>query len=75
MHSDLLSVHNIFLFNVVFADRRTEIQKSVLEPSCLKKVSEQPKVECSPKKPMGAKVYSCDETGTQVVAPWGRLCS
>ncbi|XP_040524086.1 dynein axonemal heavy chain 14 [Gallus gallus] len=43
-------------------DRRTEIQKSVLEPSCLKKVCEHPKVECSLKKPMGAKVYSYDET-------------
>ncbi|XP_031455632.1 dynein heavy chain 14, axonemal isoform X1 [Phasianus colchicus] len=43
-------------------DRRTEIQKSVLEPSCLKKVCEQPNVECSLKKPIRAKVYSYDET-------------
>lgn len=61
-------MHNIFLFNVLFADRRTEIQKSVLEPSCLKKVCEQPDVECSLKKPIRAKVYSYDETGMQVVA-------
>ncbi|XP_042748646.1 dynein axonemal heavy chain 14 [Lagopus leucura] len=44
------------------SDRRTEILKSVLEPSCLKKVCEQPDVECSLKKPIRAKVYSYDET-------------
>ncbi|XP_072189568.1 dynein axonemal heavy chain 14 [Excalfactoria chinensis] len=43
-------------------DRRTEIQKSDLEPNCLKKVCEQPNVECSLKKPIRAKVYSYDET-------------
>ncbi|XP_052534769.1 dynein axonemal heavy chain 14 isoform X2 [Tympanuchus pallidicinctus] len=44
------------------SDKRTEIQKSVLQPSCLKKVCKQPDVECSLKKPIRAKVYSYDET-------------
>lgn len=56
---------------MLFADRSTEIQKSSLEPSCLKKACEQPNVECSLKKPIRAEVYSYDETGMQVVAPWG----
>ncbi|NXJ04533.1 DYH14 protein, partial [Odontophorus gujanensis] len=43
-------------------DSRTEIQKSVLKPSCLKKVCAQPNVESSLKKPVRAKVYSYDET-------------
>ncbi|OXB75273.1 UNVERIFIED_CONTAM: hypothetical protein H355_000825 [Colinus virginianus] len=43
-------------------DSRTEIQKSVLEPGCLKKVCAQPNVESSLKKPARAKVYSYDET-------------
>ncbi|NXI67118.1 DYH14 protein, partial [Anseranas semipalmata] len=42
--------------------RRTEMQTSVFEPSCHKKVCEQPKAERSPKKPMRAKVYSYDKT-------------
>ncbi|XP_021247994.1 dynein heavy chain 14, axonemal isoform X2 [Numida meleagris] len=43
------------------ADITTDIQKSALEPSCLK-VCEQPNVRSSLKKPMKAKVYSYDET-------------
>ncbi|NXC41644.1 DYH14 protein, partial [Penelope pileata] len=42
--------------------RRTEMQKSVLEPSCHKKVCEQPNVERSLKKPVRAGVYSYDKT-------------
>ncbi|KFQ57283.1 hypothetical protein N334_00781, partial [Pelecanus crispus] len=42
--------------------RRTEMQTAVLEPSCHKKICEQPKVERPSKKPLRAKVYSYDRT-------------
>jgi len=44
--------------------RKTETQTAVLEPSCHKKICEQPNVERSSKKPLRTKVHSYDRTGT-----------
>ncbi|NXL91333.1 DYH14 protein, partial [Alectura lathami] len=46
----------------VYGNIRTEMRKSVLKPSCHKRVCEQPNVERSLKKPLRAKVYSYDKT-------------
>ncbi|KFR12934.1 hypothetical protein N306_05757, partial [Opisthocomus hoazin] len=42
--------------------RKTETQTAVLEPSCHKKICEQPNVERSSKKPLRTKVHSYDRT-------------